>query len=189
MLSRCSEHHRHHKLHRDVSAHVVDALMTVVGRDFYILQSAEMALIGAVEEVGAAEIEAGTLHAMNLQIGAGKDVEQRVRRCCRLRAVERIEMVLTEVTFRLQGYVSVVQYVAVADEVVAQITRKARSWCPRQILALARLMELHTVNVRKRVLEVETVDGVEVDTCLTSEHACIALMILISVITLRLYTR
>lgn len=125
MLSRCSEHHRHHKLHRDVSAHVVDALMTVVGRDFYILQSAEMALIGAVEEVGAAEIEAGTLHAMNLQIGAGKDVEQRVRRCCCLRAVERIEMVLTEVTFRLQGYVSVVQYVAVADDVVTQVTREA----------------------------------------------------------------
>ena len=74
-LSRCLELYRYHELHRNVAAHVVDARVTIVGGALHILQSAEMTLIGAVEEVGAAEIEAGTFHAMNLQVGTGEDIK------------------------------------------------------------------------------------------------------------------
>lgn len=125
------ELHRHYELHRDVAAHVVDTLMTIVGRGLHILQAAEMTLVGTIEEIGAAEIEAGTLHAMNLQVGARENVEQCVGRCCCLRAVERIEMVLTQGALGLQGNVGVVQDAAVADNVVAQVTREAGSRCPR----------------------------------------------------------
>ena len=69
------ECHRYYELHRDVSAHIVDTFVAVVGRCFHIFQAAEMTLIGAVEEVRAAEIEAGTLHAPNLQVGSGKDIK------------------------------------------------------------------------------------------------------------------
>ena len=74
-LSRCLEHYRYHELHRNVAAHVVDARVTVVGSRLHIFQPTEMTLIGTVEEVGAAEIEAGTFHAMNLQVGTGEDIK------------------------------------------------------------------------------------------------------------------
>ena len=51
------ELHRHYKLHRDVAAHVVDALVTIVGSGLHILQPTEMTLISTVEEVGATALK------------------------------------------------------------------------------------------------------------------------------------
>lgn len=161
--------------------------MTVVGCCLHVLQPAEMALISPVEEIGAAEIEACTLTAMDLEVGAGKNIEQSVGGRCRLCAVESIEMVLAEVALRLQRDIGVVQNAAITDKVVAQVTRKAGRGCPWEIFAFARLMELHAVDIGERVLEVEAADGMDIHTRLTSEHAGVALVVLIGIVALGLH--
>ena len=119
---------------------------------------------------------------MNLQVGTGEDIKQCVGGCCCLRAVERIEMVLTQVALGLQGKVGVVQNFAVADEVVTQVAGEARRRCPREIFALVRLVELYTVDIRERVLEVEAINRMEVYARFSAEHPRITLAVLIRIV-------
>ena len=91
-------------------------------------------------------------------------------------------MVLAQVALGLQGNVGVVQNFAVTDEVVTQVAGEARCRCPGEIFALVRLVELYTVDIRERVLEVEAIDRMEVYARFSAEHPCITLTVLIRIV-------
>lgn len=85
--------------------------------------------------------------AVGADVGTGEDVEESVRRCRRLRSVERIIMVLSQVALHLYGRVGVVEGRSVAYDIVSDVGRPPRCRRVGQVFRVGGLVQLHAVDV------------------------------------------
>ena len=75
----------------------IDCLIAV---DIGILQPAQVALIAAVQQVFGCDVQLGNLPAVPSQIGACREIQQRVAGSCALSIIYRINMTLLQVAFQ-----------------------------------------------------------------------------------------
>ena len=111
----------YHHFKRDITSHIEDTLSASDYVEIGIFQPTQVILVGSVGEVVNGHVDFCHLLALELHIGAGRDVQQRVGRRCRLCVVGHIIMVLTEVALQAEGHIRVVQPASVVGELILQI--------------------------------------------------------------------
>ena len=89
-------------------------------------------------------------------------------------------MVLAQVHLATNSSISVVEHATVADEIITNIEIPTRGGRERQILGLSGLMELHTIDIREGVGDMELFDGMNIDHQFSSHQASVATLVLIN---------
>ena len=83
-------------------------------------------------------------------------------------------MVLAKIAIHLQLDEEMVESPAVADKLISYIRNPTGSWGEWQILRFGWLMQLHGVDIRESVAEVQTLYRMDVDARLTTQNAGVA---------------
>ena len=83
-------------------------------------------------------------------------------------------MVLAKIAIHLQLDEEMVESPAVADKLISYIRNPTGSWGEWQILRFGWLMQLHGVDIRESVAEVQMLYRMDVDARLTTQNAGVA---------------
>ena len=138
-----------------------------------------MRLVGTVENILGRDKERTEPMALAVDVRTRRNIEQCVGGRSRLRLVGGVGMALPQVTLQTSRDEGVVQPVlTVAHNVEAQIAGPTRSWSEGQEPRLVGLVQLSGVDQRKGVLEVQRLDGVDVEHRLPTPQTGMAGLIL-----------
>ena len=162
-------------LQRDVPSHVVQSLLAGGGIQAGIFQTTEMVLIGAVGQVLTDQVQRANLLSLVADIRAYRGSEQSVRGRGRLGVVGLVVVILAQVALHFQLGIEVVERLSIPDESVTHLA--IPPWCRRhgQVLRIVWLMELHRVDERERIGDVQGFDRMHVDGELSTPKTGIAL--------------
>ena len=105
--------YRDYQLERDVAPHVEDASAACHHVLVGIFQSAQVVLVGFVQQVVGCDIEFGYLPAFHEDVRASRERQQRIARCLRLRVVCAVDMRLFQIAVESSCDIEVVEQRAV----------------------------------------------------------------------------
>ena len=101
--------YRYHNLERDIAPHVKDTSATSNHILIGIFQSAQVVLIGFVQQVISSNIQFGNLLTFHLNIGTCRKTEQSITRRFSLCVIRTIDMRLLQITVKPCCYIQIVK--------------------------------------------------------------------------------
>ena len=74
-----------------------------------VLQTAQMALVGRIQQVAGGDVQFGNLLLTDVQVGTGREAQQRIARCTRLGVVYLVIMVLRKIMLQTDSNTGIVE--------------------------------------------------------------------------------
>ena len=139
-----------------------------------------MVLVSTIKEIVNRQHERAELTTVDANVCTSGEIDKRIGRSGSFGAAFSIEMVLAQVHLATNSSISVVEHATVADEIITNIEIPTRGGRERQILGLSGLMELHTIDIREGVGDMELFERMNVDHQFTSHQASVATLVLIN---------
>ena len=139
-----------------------------------------MVLVGAIQQIICCNADFSHFLLVDIYVRTHRETQQCVARRASLCIVSLVIMVLRQIILQTEGCIGIVQCeVSMMRQLILQLRCPARGWRHRQILRFLWLIQLLGIYIRKSVLEMDAVNGVEVDSSLETQQSGIALRIFI----------
>ena len=155
-------------------------LATRDGVDVGILESAQVALVSLVGEIGASDAHAGHTATFIHDVGAYGCVEQTIGWCGGFGVISFVEVVLLKVVIHPKRDKRVVQHAAVVQDFPLDVALPPRCRGERQVLALLGLVQLYRIDQTEAGAKMQKMPGMDVYGSLPAQQLRIAAIIAIS---------